>query len=221
MAFYQRKIAEAMNDVQSNKKTELCNIMTSNKSDKGNGWHNYTIVYQKLFEHMRHNPITVFEMGLGTNNPNIKSNMGADGRFGASLYGWEEYFTSPSCKIYGADIDGELSVNTSRIKTFYADQTSPESLRELWSQPELKNVSFDIMIDDGLHEFEANATMFHNSFHKVKRGGIYIIEDIQQHELAKFKNLSEQIKASADSVIVELPNAQSKYDNTLMLIFKP
>ena len=45
---------------------------------------------------------------------------------------------------------------------------------------------FDIIIEDGLHTFEANKCFFENSIHKVKRGGIYIIEDITNIDLPKF-----------------------------------
>ena len=31
--------------------TELCQIMTKEGSDKGSGWHNYTLLYHFLFRH--------------------------------------------------------------------------------------------------------------------------------------------------------------------------
>ena len=37
---------------------------------------------------------------------------------------------------------------------------------------------FDIIIDDGLHEFHANKCFFENSIEKLNPGGFYIIEDI-------------------------------------------
>ena len=35
------------------KKTELCEIMKRNGSDKGLGWHNYTVIYDFLFNSKR------------------------------------------------------------------------------------------------------------------------------------------------------------------------
>ena len=84
--------------------TILCVIMRNNRSDKGhtssNAWHNYTLLYTELFKKFK--PKRIFELGLGSNNINIPSNMGSEGRPGASLYGWSEYF--PDAKVYGADI---------------------------------------------------------------------------------------------------------------------
>lgn len=215
-------INNALRDIQSDRKTELCNIMTTHKSDKGNGWHNYTVLYHHLFSPIRYKPLSVFEMGLGTNNVNIKSNMGGSGRFGASLYGWEQYF--PNALIFGADIDADLSVVTHRIKTFYADQTSSASLKTLWANFQLQNRQFDIIVDDGLHEFHAGKTMFENSFHKLKSGGIYVIEDIHVNEKHLFEAFAKQIRDRISSVfdafVITLPNSQNQYDNTLMLVFK-
>jgi len=45
--------------------------------------HNYTILYDNLFKNIRNNKLRVFELGLGTNNPNIPSSMGENGKPGA------------------------------------------------------------------------------------------------------------------------------------------
>ena len=137
--------------------TLLCKIMQNNNSDKGHldikkAWHNYTQMYTQLFKNFK--PKRIFELGIGTNNINIFSNMGEGGRPGASLYGWSEYF--PDAKIYGADIDYECLFSTEKIKTFYCDQTNISSIEKLWKQYELLE-SFDIIIDDGAHTIESMA----------------------------------------------------------------
>jgi SAM-dependent methyltransferase len=160
--------------------TNLCEIMGRNKSDKGNkdiinSWHNYTTFYYSIFKDIREKQLRVFELGLGTNNVNIPSNMGKSGRPGASLYGWSEYF--PNSHIFGADIDNNILFNTNKINTFFCDQTNPEIIRKMWNEPFL-NENFDIIIDDGLHTFNANVCFFENSIHKLKSKGYFIIEDI-------------------------------------------
>jgi len=160
--------------------TELCEIMDRNKSDKGNkdiinSWHNYTTFYYSIFKDICKKQLRVFELGLGTNNINIPSNMGANGRPGASLYGWSEFF--PNSYIFGADIDADILFNTSKIKTYYCDQTNPEIIKIMWSEPNLQE-NFDIIIEDGLHTFNANVCFFENSIHKLKPNGYYIVEDI-------------------------------------------
>src|SRR5690242_7449242 len=51
--------------------SEMCRVMTYYGSDKGKGQHNYTTVYAELFGSFRYRPLRIFELGLGTNNPNL------------------------------------------------------------------------------------------------------------------------------------------------------
>ncbi len=158
-------------------------------SDKGPLWHYYSRFYHTLFEPVRTQPLKVFELGLGTNNVDISSNMGAHGKPGASLYAWSKYFSDAD--VYGADIDKECLFDhyKYRIKTFYCDQTNREVIQEMWNNEELKDIQFDILIEDGLHEPFANKIFFEESIHKVKPGGVYIIEDINTSYVEYFKEL--------------------------------
>ena len=119
-------------------KTELCNIMSKYGSDKGQGPHNYTIYYDEIFKSMRNKSLSLFELGLGTNNLDVKSNMGPNGKPGASLRGWKEYFINS--KIYGADIDKRILFEEDDIKTFHCDQTNKSSIDEMWSNNLLKDI---------------------------------------------------------------------------------
>ena len=175
--------------------TELCEIMGRYGSDKGNKNlditpHNYTQLYYNLFNPIRYQKLRIFELGLGTNNISLPSNMGPDGKPGASLKGWSEFF--PNSEIFGADIDKNILFNEDRIKTFYCDQRNPAVIASLWENNELKE-NFDIIIEDGLHDFNANICFFENSIHKLKKGGYYIIEDININTLP-FENLFDFYK---------------------------
>jgi len=154
---------------------------------KGNSTHHtYTEVYHELFKNMTDKALNVFEMGLGTNNGAFACNMGPAGRPGASLRGWREYFTKSL--IYGADIDRGILFNEDRIRSMYCDQTNRDVIRSMWdSLPDM-----DIIIDDGLHTFEANVTLFENSVHKLKSSGIYVIEDINHSDLPRFQKKIEE-----------------------------
>ena len=162
--------------------------MGRNKSDKGNvnittSWHNYTTFYYSIFKDLREHKLRVFELGLGTNNESLPSNMGRHGRPGASLYGWSEFF--PNAHIFGADIDTNILFHTGKIKTFYCDQTNKHIIQYMWNAPELHD-NFDIIIEDGLHTFDANVCFFENSIHKLNPNGYYIIEDISHNEESLF-----------------------------------
>lgn len=170
--------------------TPLCFAMYSNGSDKAClencRHHNYTSLYDFIFYERRYDDLDIFELGLGTNDVTIPSNMGMYARPGASLRAWKDYF--PRSRIFGADIDTKILFQEERIRTFDVDQTSIESIERLWSHPELHDQQFDILIDDGLHEFNANVTFFEHSYHKVKTGGMYIVEDVIGTYESEWKN---------------------------------
>ena len=61
------------------------------------------------------------------------------------------------------------------------------SIQNLWNNKELES-NFDIIIDDGLHDFDSNVCFFENSLHKLNVNGIFIIEDIRVHYIDKMNN---------------------------------
>jgi len=207
-----------------NETTPLCEIMTRNRSDKGNSnlqwaWHHYTIFYYELWKNIKDKSLRVFELGMGTTDPNIDSNMGPNGRPGASLFGWSEFF--PNSEIFGADVDKKILFETDRIKTYYCDQTDAECVRNMWLQPGLED-KFDIIIDDGLHRYFSNECFFENSIHKLKDDGYYIIEDINnKRDLPQLLEIVEKWKkvyTNFDFELFKFPAHWNDYDNNIMLI---
>ncbi|HEY8615770.1 hypothetical protein [Phenylobacterium sp.] len=184
----------AVSHYAKNTKSLLASLCDKYGSDKGEvsphghpyRWpsHTYTDVYGRLYDHCRHYVRTVFECGIGTNNISLPSHMGARGRPGASLRAWRDYF--PNAQIIGADVDADILFEEERIRTYHVDQTDPASIARLWAQ--LPDQTFDLMLDDGLHTFEAGLCLFENSFHKVAPEGVYIIEDIKPDALVKFRD---------------------------------
>jgi hypothetical protein len=162
-------------------KTPMCKLFEKKGSDKSS-WHNYTTLYNCLFSNYIGKGINFFELGLGTNNINIPSNMGKNGVPGASLYAFREYFEDAN--ICGADIDDKILFDDDNIWTFYVDQTNPDVIKNMWDC--FDDTKFDIMIDDGLHTFGANKIFFDNSIHMLEDGGIYIIEDILSQDKERF-----------------------------------
>jgi len=203
--------------------TPLCEIMGRNKSDKGSlkittSWHNYTTCYNHLFKDIRMNSLRVFELGLGTNNPKLPSSMGVNGRPGASLFGWNEFF--PNAKIYGADIDGDILFETEQIKTFYCDQTNKYVIKYMWNDTALTGL-FDIIIDDGLHEVHSNVCFFENSIHKLAVNGYYIIEDVSNGYLPEWESILQKWRSLYPNLsieVVSIPSTTNNYDNNLIVI---
>jgi len=212
-----------MYDFDPSTATPLCKIMGDNKSDKGSenitrSWHNYTTFYYSIFKHMQNKELRVFELGLGTNNTSLPSNMGADGRPGASLYGWKEFF--PQASIFGADIDKDILFVDEKIKTYYCDQRDPGAIARMWAEPDLAE-GFDIMVDDGLHSFNANACFFEHSIAKLKSGGWYIIEDVSRDDWGRFQNKIREWQQSYPHLqfdMVKIPSTVNTYDNSLVVV---
>ena len=199
----------------------LSEAMFRHGSDKAQSHHNYAAFYNVLFQQFKSKTPIIFEMGIGTNNPDLPSTMGINGKPGASLWAWSDYF--PGSEIFAADIDLNILFSADNIKCFQCDQTSVESIKNLWQNTVLKNTQFEILIDDGLHEFQAGVTLFENSFSKVKSKGYYIVEDVGVDTIPKWqayfaKNL--QNHSISEFAIVTLSHPYNVYDNRLIVMRK-
>lgn len=198
--------------------TRTCRVMVKYGSDKGGGYHNYTTLYSVLFGGIRDRALRVFELGLGTNNPAGLSTMGIYGAPGASLRAWRELF--PRAFVYGADIDRDILLQEDRIKTFYCDQLDSASIRELWSQPELRD-GMDIIVEDGLHSFDANVSFLEGSIEHLRPGGFYVIEDIAWKWVDKWCQRLETVYSKQyptfEFALVTLPNALNPRLNNLLV----
>ena len=152
---------------------ELYNYYGSDKA----GAHDYHLLYGSLLSEPA-SVTALLEIGLGTNNPRLISNMGKRGRPGGSLRAFRDFL--PTARIYGADIDRQILFEEDRITTFFVDQTDPASLTALAS---LIGDQFDLIIDDGLHSPNANLAILDFGLRKLKIGGWLVVEDIRSEAL--------------------------------------
>ena len=206
-----------------NKANELANLCDKYGSDKGSNiedghpypWspHSYADFYTMLFQHRRNEVHAVFECGIGTTSEIISANMGVDGRPGASLRVWRDYF--PVANIFGVDIDRNILFEEDRIKTFFMDQTDGAVIKSTFS--EIGDVLFEVMIDDGLHTFDAGRVLFESAWARIAPGGVYIIEDVGRDDLRKYKKHFEL--TSFDVAYVSLKRVHERFgDNNLIVI---
>jgi hypothetical protein len=170
---------------------ELCDKYGTDKGsnreyNSTDAWpsHTYTDYYYMIFNKNREKYRNVFECGIGTNNSDVKGYFKLDGVPGASLKVWRDYF--PNAMIYGADIDPTCLVQENRIFSQVMDQTNPKSIHNYFDS--IVCPSFDLMIDDGLHEFSAGKILFENSSTYLKPGGIYVIEDVVLEDLQSYRD---------------------------------
>ena len=161
----------------------LCDMYGSDKGEvdsHGNPYvwasHNYADIYDLMFRLRRNDVRLVVECGLGTNNPEVYSSMGVNGRPGASLRMWRDYF--PNARVVGCDIDDRVLFEEDRITTFACDQTDRASISKFVQKAQIEPSSVDIIIDDGLHEFHAGRSFFEGMISCLSDNGIYVIEDV-------------------------------------------
>jgi len=203
--------------------TPLCKLMEDFGSDKGSPRmgiaHNYTTYYYAIFAPVRDRSLRIFEMGIGSTDTTVPSNMGAEGRPGASLRGWRAFF--PKAQVFGADIDRKTLFREERIETFYCDMTKPDVIAAMWKAPALAR-PLDIIIDDGLHVLDAQVTFFENAVHKLAPGGVYIIEDVGMKDIPRFEAKIPEWQARFAALhlsfrIVRVPHLANRPDNNLLV----
>ena len=195
---------------------KLKDLMDFYGSDKGgkNDHHNFAQYYSEIFYNKKDKIKNFLEIGLGTNNLDVPSNMGVEGKPLASLRAWRDFFLN--AEIYGADIDKKILKNEERIKTYYVDQTDSNSIKVMFENIGVKK--FDIILEDGLHEYNANICFFENSIEFLADDGFYIIEDIYYKDQEKFINYFK--KKSYNFSIVDIFHNKNIANNCLIVVQK-
>lgn len=158
--------------------------------DKGTAHSYIDNYYQKKFEPIRFNQLNILEIGVST---------------GLSLEMWAEYF--PNSKITGVEIKNiPYKPSNERINLVIGDATNAKTF--------IGYDNFDIIIDDGSHLVGDQLISFAILFYKLKKNGIYVIEDVREIEKSSliFNKLHENVKiydyrklkGRMDDVIVEV-----------------
>jgi hypothetical protein len=147
--------------------------------------HDYHFVYGAVLKSL--GPISsMLEIGLGTTNTDVVSNMGEIWVPGNSLRAFREYL--PGTTIYGADVDKRILFEEEQIKTYFVDQTDMSTIKDLSEKLPDK---LDLIIDDGLHAPNANLAILAFALDKLKAGGWVVIEDIAEEAAPIWKVVSD------------------------------
>lgn len=129
-------------------------------TDKALFSHGYTQYYSQLFKDKRKEIKAVLEIGIGN---------------GGSLKLWRLYF--PNAQIYGLDMnenDGLMDFGD-RVTCYFFSQDEAEKLELTF-----KNKELEVIIDDASHEENRTLTSLNVLFPVMKKGGYYIIEDMNE-----------------------------------------
>lgn len=127
--------------------------------------------YEEEFLKYKDKKITFLEIGI---------------RGGGSMKLWAEYFTN--CKqIIGIDVDEFALVhqfkNIENVEYYFTNAYTQEIADKI---PKL-----DIFLDDGPHTLESQLDAIHYYLPKMKVGGLFLIEDVQDVEW--FSSLEEKV----------------------------
>ena len=129
------------------------------------GQHLYTPVYDRLFSHLREQPVRLLEIGIGWPQVSVLG--------GASLRMWRDYF--PFGRIVGLDLQPKRLDLGPRVTVVQGSQTDTGLLRSLHAA----YGPFDIVIDDGSHRVGDVLTSFETLYPLLSDGALYAVEDTQ------------------------------------------
>lgn len=191
------------NVVTANPGETLASIITrlGLVTDK-NSLHSYCDhFYEKELARYRDLPLEVVEIGIDQ---------------GGSLIMWSEYFRN--AMVTGMDL--QLRGNCARdcadrpnINLRIADAYSYESL-----------VSFpqvDIIIDDGPHDLGSQIWATKNLLHRVRPGGLFVIEDVETIENAGEIMAAVPFHLKPHAEIVDLRSVKSRKDDIMVVVRVP
>lgn len=169
-------------------------LASKHGSDKGPKDHNYTSTYEKYLSNIKDKPLKILEIGFAV---------------GCSARIWDEYFTHPKTQLYFMDNNKDCynyaQGLSSRCSLHIIDQANRSQLLKF---TETIDTDFDIIIDDGGHMMHQQITSFNTLFPALKKGGLYIIEDLHTSYWASYGSAGnyDHPKASSDSAIRFLQN---------------
>jgi hypothetical protein len=162
--------------------------------DKGTA-HTYIQEYETLLSKYRTDPTMSFlEIGVS---------------WGLSIRMWTEYFAG---NVTGVDI--RLHEKTTDLRglrkpmLIEADATQESVLSVLGSQ------TFNVIIDDGSHATRDQVASFNLLKGRVRPGGIYVIEDIEN--LDRDINIFQQLHTSVPTII-DNRHIKGRYDDVLIV----
>lgn len=131
---------------------------TKNKPRAGGKWPSVAEVYEPFVAPLRGSARSVLEIGIER---------------GGSLKMWAAYFRR--AQVWGVDRrDSYLEQARGRINVLVGDQGDAEFRAEIAR----KGGPFDLVVDDGSHQFDHQRDTLLDLWPHVRPGGVYIVEDV-------------------------------------------
>ncbi len=164
--------------------------------------HSYVEVYEEILKPYRETAKNVLEIGLFS---------------GQSLRAWEQYFKGI---VFGIDCDELPHGGLQDLRPMIAEGTHNIFIMDGTSKADIeknfKGVKFDVIIDDGSHNLDHQLESYKHFKSHIAKGGIYIIEDIQNIDANReaFLNIDPSKKVE----ILDRRAIKNRYDDVLIVI---
>ncbi len=175
--------------------------------------HEYSRYYEKYFFPLKKKNLNILELGSHE---------------GKGIAGFFYFF--PNANFYGANINPfQMRYVSKRISELYVDVSSEKIIKNLAS---FIKTDLDIIIDDASHNLRDILITLPILFRKLKKGGTYVIEDVDQFKAFKELNPTNE-KLTPIKILKNIKNKKkfnSKFiskkdieyikENTRNIIFK-
>ena len=192
---------ELFNYFGTDKGTEVINQYQkiSSKADQKLIGHGYAQFYEKHLNIYKNVKINILEIGTWK---------------GASVAAFYHYFKKAI--IFCIDKNFKFQFKSNRVNFFNCDTENFADIENLEKYlTEKKSEFFEVIIDDGSHNYKDILNNFQKFFKRIKPGGHYIIEDFNHYRLhSAYINDSPQNSLDIDEIFKYLLNKKYfKSDN--------
>ena len=143
--------------------------------------HGYAKIYENLFKSKKNDSLNILEIGSFYGNASAALSF---------------YFKNSL--IYSADINPDMyRYKGSKLKNFFVDSSSRESINKNILE---KKLEFDIIIEDASHMLKDQIISLFMIFPKIKKGGIFIVEEIDFPEKREDMRI-DQVKPDLKTIL--------------------
>ena len=163
--------------------------------------HSYGEVYDRVLAPHKETATSVLEIGVFS---------------GASAVVWSEYFSN--AQIHGIDITMAMvkfGLQNPRIHYRVVDGTRDNA-------PELlDNNTYDVIIEDASHLPDHQIATYRVFAPYMKKGGVYIVEDIHEQHAARVKNELQNLaeKNNMRFEWIDLRHVKGRFDDIMAVIY--
>jgi len=186
--------------------SRLSKLLSYGGSDKCGGWHNYGYVYSAFLSIFARQGCTLMEVGDAASLWG-STDSGAPSSSGGSIRVWKEYL---SASTFGVDIDRALAETFDLSRPVVVNQSERTTIRQ-----ELSCRQYDVIIDNGIHSFEASTLLMEAAQDHLAASGLYVVEAVPVTDIDRWEVHLARTKRPA--FIMSFPSDVNRQDNCLVL----